>query len=367
MRFRRKRAAIAASACVGALTLLLAGCGGSDSEANGGAATPGNAASKPPAPRPVPVQTASHRITWDGDDGRHPVKLEISSLKRGSEADFADVQLSGDLAGSIPYYLTVAYTNVSKEPISQPDLIEDFSLTSADGDKGERIAFMNRGLSSGSEMPSHCESTPSGTMPPGGTAEACVTLMLPKKATPAAISYLSGETRAYSWKVKPGKGADKGRGSSDVLEPHASAQSVWTDSDDREVPVRATLKSVRAGAVSDLSRFSLDADEKKQVPYYVTFEYRNVGRHSVLPSMQNTVTLHGASGQSVPQMMLLHIGGTGVEQCPETVPDTMLRPKGAVTKCTVHLLPKGDKPITVAAESEVPGADQKTWRVPEGI
>lgn len=367
MRVRRRRAEVAVTACASALTLLLVGCGGSDSQDNSGAATPSKSASKPPEPRPVPVQAAAHRITWEGGDGRHPVKLEIASLKRGSEADLADVELSGDLTGSIPYYLTVTYTNVSKEAIDQPDLIDDFSLTSADGETGERIALMNTGLSSGTDLPSHCESTSSGTMPPGGTAEACVTLMLPKKATPAAISYLSGETRAYSWKVKPGKGADKGRGSSDVLEPHASAQSVWTDSDDREVPVRATLKSVRAGTVSDLSRFSLDADEKKQVPYYVTFEYRNVGRHSVLPSMQNTVTLHGASGQSVPQMMLLHIGGTGVEQCPETVPDTMLRPKGAVTKCTVHLLPKGDKPITVAAESEVPGADQKTWRVPEGI
>ncbi|MGH4029279.1 hypothetical protein ACQB60_10135 [Actinomycetota bacterium Odt1-20B] len=268
-----------------------------------------------------------------------------------------------------PYYLTVSYTNTGKTEMSQPDLISDFSVAGANGQAGKQLALQNQGGLASRDVPLPCDGPPIRALAPGDTAEVCQTFMLPKEATPASVSYTGDDSGTLLWQVAKGK---KGKGGSDgdtsevsdgVLPAHKSADSVWTDSKSRPVAVRATPKSVRAGAITDLGHFDLDEDQKKLVPYYVTIDFRNTGKHDLLPQMPDGVVLNTAGGQPVQKMMLLSVGGPGVAQCPEAVPDKMVVPKRSVTLCSVFMLPKGDRPASITYKGDTLDAPTITWRV----
>lgn len=140
------------------------------------------------------------------------------------------------------------------------------------------------------------------------------------------------------------------------------ADGVTEDSRRRPVSLRITPKGVRTGSPADLSRFDLDADDKKLIPYYVTMQYRNSGTYDLLPSMSDGVTLRTTGGQTVQKLTLIDIGGPGVGRCPDAVPHKMVKPGGTVTECSIHLLPKGDAPAAVVFDGAGEGSEQVTWR-----
>ncbi|MFE3651971.1 hypothetical protein ACFXO2_29925 [Streptomyces sp. NPDC059152] len=349
MRVRRRTAG-----AVGALMLLAVGCGG----AAGGKASPGASPAVVPA-EPLPMVSAARAGTWSGSDHKaHPLRLKPTRLALGHPSDLAHIRLDDGLKGMVPYYLTVSYTNTGKDVLSQLSPERNFSLNGVDGQAGEQLSlFRTDPLATTNGLPPECQESGKGTLAAGETAAFCQIFMLPKGLKPGNVSYKDDGGDTLLWQIG---GAQQGaRG---VLPAHQPADAVTTDSDRRTATVLATPKRVRTGSPADLSRFDLDADQKKLVPYYVTVEYRNTGRQDLLPSLNDSLVLSGASGQQARKMLLLDIGGPGVAQCPEAVPHKMLKPGATVTECTIHMLPKGDPPASLTFQGSGDGARPVTWR-----
>ncbi|WP_242587110.1 hypothetical protein [Streptomyces sp. MST-110588] len=343
--------------------VLAVGCGGTQSD---GKASPGGASASKTAAHPLPMQTTTLPATWtDSDHKAHPLRVTPKSLMRGSVSDFEHIRLDGDLKGLVPYYLTVSYSNTDSKTLSRATPLSNFSVNGADGEPAKQIMMFSNPLATSSGMPEQCRKGSPDSLAAGASAEACKVFMLPPKQQPVTVSYKDDKNdkgEPLIWKV----GSGKGDAASGVLAAGKAADSGWQDSKNHDVTVRVTPKSVRAGSIADLSRFKLNDEEKKQIPYYVTVEYRNTGTYDLYPSMQEGVTLRGASGQQARKMMLIDIGGDGVKQCPETVPDKMVKPQGTVTQCSIHLMPKGDRPATVVFTGRGSGAQPLTWHATDG-
>lgn len=345
----------------GMLVLLVVGCGG----AQPGGEAPPKASAASAAARPVPMRTAPRPATWTGPGGEaHPLRIAPEGLARGSVSDLENVRLDDDLDGTVPYYLTFSYTNTGKETLRRPDPQDNFSVNGTDGRPGERLVLMANPSATGSGLPKQCDRSGPDELAAGRTAKVCQVFMLPEKQQPVTVSYTDEEGGPLIWEVDGGED-DAGSG---VLSAGETAESAWTDSDDRPVPLLVTPRGVRAGAAADLSRYDLDEEEKKLVPYYVTVEYRNRGRQELYPGMQDGVVLWGASGRQARRMTLLDLGsgGNGLEQCPDTVPEGMVKSLGTVAQCSVHMLPVGDRPAAVVFESRAPGTRSVTWRATDG-
>lgn len=130
-----------------------------------------------------------------------------------------------------------------------------------------------------------------------------------------------------------GKGAGSGKGTSKpspatALPVESTARkATWTD---RSAPhqLEVAPKRLARGTATDLEHVRLDEDLKGTVPYYLTI-----------------------AGEA-----------EGIDQCRGHVPNTRLEPDSTLTLCTVHLLPKGDRPAMVSFEGEGKGARTLTWR-----
>ncbi|HEV7625616.1 MAG TPA: hypothetical protein VGO89_03890, partial [Streptomyces sp.] len=250
-----------------------------------------------------------------------------------------------------------------KDPAPQ----RDFSLASADGQTGDPISLFSAPLSKDSGLPDACSKGAPESLAPGRKATVCQIVMMPKNRTPTAVSYTGRDAKGNEsdpviWKA--GGGGDELP--SGVLPPKKTAESAVDDTKGRSVKVRATPESVRAGKAADLRRFNLRPEQKKKVPYYVTVEYRNVGSYALLPSMNEQVELYGTSGQQAQRLTLIDFGGKGVSQCPDAVPDEMLKPKASVKECSIHLLSRTDPPAAFSFAGEGASAKSITWQATEG-
>lgn len=369
MRTRIRRRTAGAAAVGAACVLLVAGCaitpgdGRAEAATGGTDGTGGTGGKTANAPvTPLSLRSAAYAATWTGSDERaHQLKITPTSLARGAESDLARVRLDDDLKGMVPYYLTFSYTNTGKHTLTMASPESNFSVNGVDGLPGQSVSLMSTAPATSSGRPAACRNSGAGELAAGDTTKVCQIFMLPKKAQPATVSYQDGETNPLIWQVDGADAAAAG-----LLPAEKTVGSVWQDTDDRSVPLRITPKSVRAGSAADLSRYDLDADEKKLVPYYVTLAYRNTGAHDLYPGMQDGVELRSASGRGAKKMTLIDIGGDGVGQCPDAVPNEMVRPGGTVTQCSIHLLPKTDHPVAVAFTGKGSGARTVTWLATEG-
>ncbi|MEU9113598.1 hypothetical protein AB0D04_17905 [Streptomyces sp. NPDC048483] len=351
---------MAGAAGVGVFMLLAVGCGGA---ATPGKASPGPSEAVRPA-KPLPLKSAPRQASWtDSDDAVHQLRLTPTRLARGADSDLRHVQLDDDLKGQVPYYLTFSYTNTGKGTVDRPDPARNFSVNGADGQAAQQVSlFQSNPMATSSGVPPECRGGSKDTLAPGDSTADCVIFMLPKGAQPATVSYKDDDSGTLLWQV----GGAKGGASGGVLPVGKPADGVTADSSRRSVALRITPKGVRTGSLADLSRFDLDADKKKLVPYYVTMQYRNTGSHDLLPSMNNGVMLRSAGGQEAKKLILIDIGGPGVSQCPESVPHEMVKPGATVTECSTHLMEKGDPPVAVVFQGEGEGRSV-TWRAkPEG-
>ncbi|WP_234430662.1 hypothetical protein [Streptomyces sp. NRRL F-4489] len=351
MRVRRRMAGAAGASL---LMLLAVGCAG----ASGGAPKPGASETVRPA-EPLPMESAARAATWTGTDHKtHPLRLKPTRLALGHPSDLAHIRLDDDLKGMVPYYLTVSYTNTGKETADNLYPERNFTVSGTDGQAGEQVSlFRSNPLATGSGLPPECQEAGKAKLAPGETTAVCQIFMLPKGQKPSIVSYKDDGGDTLLWQI-----AGTQTGAAGVLPAHKPADAVTTDSDRRTATVLATPKSVRTGSLADLSRFDLSAEQKKLVPYYVTVEYRNTGTYDLLPSLNDNLVLTSASGQQVRKMLLLDIGGPGVPQCPDAVPDKMVKPGASVTECTIHMLPKGDPPASLTFQGDGDGARPVTWR-----
>ncbi|MGA4877398.1 hypothetical protein [Streptomyces lydicamycinicus] len=347
---------IAGAVGVSALMLLTAGCAGGP---GAGKARPGAPEAVTPA-EPLPMKATPRPATWtDSDDKAHQLRITPTRLARGSDSDLVHIQLDDDLKGMVPYYLTFSYTNTGKKTVRDVDPARNFSVNGADGQAAEQVSlFRSNPMATGSGEPPECRESGEAALAAGATAAICQIFMLPKDQRPATVSYKDDGGDTLIWQV----GGGKGGASAGVLPAGKTADGSTEDAHSRPVPLRITPKGVRTGSLADLSRFDLDADEKKLIPYYVTMQYRNSGKYDLLPSMSDGVTLRTTGGQTVQKLTLIDIGGPGVGRCPEAVPHKMVKPGGTVTECSIHLLPKGDAPAAVVFDGEGEGAEQVIWR-----
>lgn len=352
--------AVPAAACAVAVALTAAGCGPSGGE--GGSRDGSGRKSADSRTRSLPVETTPRSVTWTGtgEHAEHPLRV-APKLARGAPSDMKHVKLDDDLKGEVPYYLTVSYTNTGKKTLDDPSPENDFSVTDTRGGEGHSVMTFGGWGSSGSDLPSGCRAQGPDKLKAGGEAKACRIVMLPQGRQPAAISYADDDadpqTTPYVWKV--GGHRDT---AGPALGAHESGDSAWQNAGRPSTRVSVTPKSVRKGRIFDLSRFELDEDQKRLVPYYVSVEYHNRGGQKLYPDMQDGVRLGTDTGRRFDKLDLLDVSGQDpVPSCPEAKPDKMVLPRASVTQCSVHLLPKGDKPATVSFSGKGKGARDLTW------
>ncbi|GHF41853.1 hypothetical protein [Streptomyces morookaense] len=339
----------------GAVLTLLTGCNGVTQSAPKASSTA--AASKGKA-QTLAVQTTGHAATWtDRDKHAHTITVTPKSLVRAAASDLDHVRLDDDdLKGKTPYYLTVTYTNTSKDTLAQPSMSTNLALVSAGGTRAKSVMVMNNPTlgTAGQELP--CTNGDPDTLPAGGTAEACTVLMLDPKLTPATVAYADDSSDTVLWNVGDGNSSNSG-----LLPPGTTVDAFAEDLDKHQVPIKVTPKSIRQGSLDDLSNVKLDDRDRNTVPYYVTVEYRNMGQSKLLPVLQDNLTLQTAGGHEIPKMTLL-FGEPGVEPCPGPALRTRLEPGGTLTQCTIHMIPKGDRPATISYQGSGTGDEEHTWR-----
>ncbi|MFG2211289.1 hypothetical protein [Streptomyces sp. NPDC048638] len=345
----------------GVFMLLAVGCGGAQTTGKGAKA---ESDAVHPATK-LPMKTETRQATWTDSDGRaHKLRITPARLARGADADFERVQLDDDLKGKVPYYFTFSYTNTGKETVNRPAPAQNFSLNAADGTAAQQVSlFQGNPLATSSGTPPECRESGASTLGAGDTTADCDIFMLPKGTRPATVSYEDDGHDPLLWQVD----GPKAGGADGLLPAGKPADGVTGDSSNRPVALHITPKGVRTGTIADLSRFDLDADEKKLIPYYVTIEYRNVGQHDLLPSMNDGVTLRSAGGRQAKKLLLLDIGGPGVPQCPDAVPNKMVKPGATVTECSLHLMAKSDPPVALVFQGKLENIPAITWRAaPKG-
>lgn len=369
MRTRRTMAGIAGTGML-ALVVTACGSGGSDSAGSDGGTGSGSGKGTSKAAAALPIESTARKATWSDQDATHELRLAPSRLARGTAADLEDVQVDADLKEMVPYYLTVAYTNTGSAPLEQPDPEANFTVTLADGTPGRAVSLWNSNslsTESSSSLPDNCDKAGPASVAAGATATVCRLVMVPKGHEPATVAYADEAGDTLLWKVGDGKGDDDG---GRLLPAGTTADSTYENATTKggAVPIRVTPKSVRAGSLKDLGDYELSDSQKNLVPWYVTLAYRNAGTEKLLPTMDDGVNLRSAGGRDVQPLTLLDLSfsntseGEGIDECRGSVPNTRLEPKSALTLCTVHLLPKGDKPAMVSFQGEGKGAKTLTWR-----
>ncbi|MBB1256353.1 hypothetical protein H3146_23795 [Streptomyces sp. OF3] len=339
------------------MALLLSGCGGDTSSGDDSSGQKKESGASGAAAEPVTLETEARKATLtDRDKKSHDITVEPKSLRRGAASDLENVRLKDDLKGMQPYYLTVSFTNGGEEPLTRPGLTGKLSLVDAAGVPGKAITLMSGFSSTQSGKTPKCSGNDPVGITAGDTVEVCALVMMAKGAAPATVAYADDNSDTLLWKAGDGKSD-----SDSVLPKGKSADSAVDRSGDL-IPITATPKSVREGSLDDLSRFRLSDATRKKVPYYVTIQYRNNGDQDVLPSMAKNVVLNSAGGVQSQKLTLISIGGPGVEQCPDAVPNEMVKPGATVTECSIHFLPKGDRPATVSFKSADPEPKWTFWR-----
>jgi hypothetical protein len=98
-----------------------------------------------------------------------------------------------------------------------------------------------------------------------------------------------------------------------------------------------TTKSVKKGAISDLSGFNLDAQTKVSDPYYVTVSFKNVGGKPMEPGgIFGLINAHNLNGDELNRLSLLG----EFKPCEGTPPKT-LAVGASYTECDVYIAPAG--------------------------
>jgi hypothetical protein len=130
--------------------------------------------------------------------------------------------------------------------------------------------------------------------------------------------------------------------------------------DPQRIGLDVTVASITKGAISDLSGFSLNAQQKASVPYYVTSKITNNGASFSTQFSAPGVLGLDAHGNSQSSIGLL-LGN--LEQCPEVSAPKVWKTAQSVISCDVYLMPQGGA-IASAQYNGTPAyaASPVTWK-----
>jgi hypothetical protein len=192
---------IAALACAAGLALLVTGC--EDDAASGNAGRgPGTAASAGGARNGDGGSTLAlgkaTTITYKrgSDNVRGTLKVAAESVVMGSRADLPKSSLRGADRKLRPYYVTMTFKNIGDAAIHYPFLNTPTSLEDSGGTPQEVLITADDGVK-------RCPGEDPDDFGTGDTATLCKVFLLPKDATPATVTYATGDgtERPVSWKV----------------------------------------------------------------------------------------------------------------------------------------------------------------------
>ncbi len=356
----RIRGRIAGIAGAAALTVLISGCGGSDSGTGGNEAGSGEATTAEEtddtgggaAEEVALVGGGPLTTVWTGvEDAEHGVVVEPESLARGDIADLENIRLRDGQDQMVPYYLTFRVTADGGD-LPAPAVEDGFSVVGRDGRGAEPLNVLSFG--GGSPFPAACDRPAPDSIVDGAAVSVCQIYLLPEGMEPLAVAWADPAGEHGEWAVE---GADY----LDVIRPLGTeVETVWqTAGGDHDVPLTAAPVEVLRGEPSDLSDWDVDRDK---IPFYVFAEYTNDGEHDLLPDMKSGLSVYTAAGREISKLNLIDVYGVGVAPCPSAEPNEMLRPGASVTECSVFLLDEGEVPATVALVGRGDDAGFRMWQ-----
>ncbi|MES4902440.1 MULTISPECIES: hypothetical protein [unclassified Streptomyces] len=192
---------IAALACAAGLALLATGC--EDGAASGkagrgrGPAASADGAVNGDGGGALALGKAT-AITYKGgsDNVRGTLKVAAESVVKGSRADLPKASLQGADRKLQPYYVTMTFTNIGDASIHYPFLNTPTSLEDSAGASQEVLISEDDGVK-------RCPGEDPDDFGAGDTATLCKVFLLPKGATPATVTYATGDgtERPATWKV----------------------------------------------------------------------------------------------------------------------------------------------------------------------
>ncbi|MDX3227095.1 hypothetical protein [Streptomyces sp. ME19-01-6] len=197
---RSARTRTTALACAAGLALLVAtGCeedaaSGKPGDGKGPAASAGGALD---GGRPLALGKAA-AITYKGgsDNARGTLKVAAQSVVKGSRADLPKSSLQAADRKLQPYYVTMTFKNIGDASIHYPFLNTPTSLEDSGGTPQEVLITADEGVK-------RCPGKDPDDFGTGDTATLCKVFLLPKGATPATVTYATGDgtESPVSWKV----------------------------------------------------------------------------------------------------------------------------------------------------------------------
>jgi hypothetical protein len=144
---------------------------------------------------------------------------------------------------------------------------------------------------------------------------------------------------------------------------HVTFAPMRTDTDvndPRRGQIDVTVVSIRKGAISNLSGFDLNAQQKASVPYYLTSKVTNNGAPFPTQFSAPDIAALDAHGNAESSTGLL-LGN--LKQCPQVTAPKVWKTGQSTTTCDVYLMPQGSA-IVSAQYNGTPAyaASPVTWR-----
>jgi hypothetical protein len=144
---------------------------------------------------------------------------------------------------------------------------------------------------------------------------------------------------------------------------HVTFAPMRTDTDvndPQRTKIDVTVVSIRRGAISDLSGFTLNAKQKASVPYYLTSKVTNNGAPFRTQFSTPDIAALDAHGNTQTSLGLL-LGN--LKQCPEVAAPKLWKTGQSSTSCDVYLVPQGSA-IVSAQYNGTPAysASPVTWK-----
>jgi hypothetical protein len=122
---------------------------------------------------------------------------------------------------------------------------------------------------------------------------------------------------------------------------HVTFAPMHTDTDVNDplrVQIDVTVVSIRKGAISDLSQFDLNAQQKASVPYYVTSKVTNNGAPFPTHFSAPDIAAFDTHGNTQSSLGLLF---GNLKPCPQVAAPKVWKTGQSITSCDVYLMPQG--------------------------
>jgi hypothetical protein len=144
---------------------------------------------------------------------------------------------------------------------------------------------------------------------------------------------------------------------------HVTFAPMRTDTDvnnPERVHIDVTVVSITKGAIGDLSAFNLNAQQKSEVPYYLTSTVTNDGAPFPTQFDEPGILALDAHGNTATSLGLLF---GNLKQCPQVNAPKVWKTGQTVTSCDVYLMPQGGAIVSAQYNGTAAyAANPVTWK-----